>query len=76
MTEIVVPANLWDPGQEGSLLTWIYPNGAQVEEGDTIAEVIVEKSQFEITAPASGSLTHELAEGDSLFPGHRIGAIG
>ncbi len=57
MTDITVPADLWDTEDEGVILTWIYANGATVEQGNVLAELMVEKAQLEITAPAGGKLT-------------------
>jgi len=57
MTDITVPADLWDTEEEGVILTWIYSSGASVEQGKVLAELMVEKAQLEITAPASGTLT-------------------
>jgi pyruvate/2-oxoglutarate dehydrogenase complex dihydrolipoamide acyltransferase (E2) component len=56
MTDIVVPADLWDTDDEGVLFLWVYPDGAVVEKGKLIAELTVEKAQLELTAPASGRL--------------------
>ena len=55
--DILVPADLWGDSTEGVVVTWIYQNGAIVTEGKPIAEIMVEKAQLEITAPASGKLT-------------------
>ncbi len=57
MTDITVPEDLWDTEDEGVILTWIYANGAPVEKGNVLAELMVEKAQLEITAPVSGKLT-------------------
>ena len=38
-------------------MTWIYQNGATVAAGQPIAEIMVEKAQLELVAPASGRLT-------------------
>jgi pyruvate/2-oxoglutarate dehydrogenase complex dihydrolipoamide acyltransferase (E2) component len=56
MTDIVVPADLWDTEDEGVLFLWVYPDGTLVEQGRLIAEITVEKAQLELTAPASGRL--------------------
>jgi len=56
MTDIVVPADLWDTDDEGVLFLWVYTDGAIVEQGRLIAEITVEKAQLELNAPASGRL--------------------
>ena len=56
MTDIVVPADLWDTEDEGVLFLWVYPDGSLVEAGKLIAELTVEKAQLELVAPASGRL--------------------
>jgi len=55
--EILVPDEAWGESLEGVMLTWIYKDGAQVTEGKVIAEMMVEKAQIEVLAPASGRLT-------------------
>ena len=49
MTDIVVPADLWDTEDEGVLFLWVYPDGARVGNGKLIAEITVEKAQLELT---------------------------
>jgi pyruvate/2-oxoglutarate dehydrogenase complex dihydrolipoamide acyltransferase (E2) component len=56
MTDIVVPADLWDTEDEGVLFLWVYPDGSRVEKGKLIAEITVEKAQLELNAPATGRL--------------------
>lgn len=48
---------MWGETLEGVVVTWIYQNGANVVEGRPIAEIMVEKAQVELVAPASGRLT-------------------
>lgn len=55
--DILVPQEMWGESVEGVVVTWIYQNGATVTEGKPIAEIMVEKAQLEIVAPASGKLT-------------------
>jgi pyruvate/2-oxoglutarate dehydrogenase complex dihydrolipoamide acyltransferase (E2) component len=47
---------MWGDTLEGVVVTWIYQNGANVVEGRPIAEIMVEKAQVELVAPASGRL--------------------
>lgn len=75
MTDIIIAADAWDEDIEGSLLTWIYPDGASVKAGDVIAEITVEKLQVDIAAPADGVLSHAINEGDLVSKGAKIGAL-
>ena len=54
---ITVPADLWEDDSEGVITAWLFNNGVDVDESDLLAEVMVEKAQYEIVAPAAGVLT-------------------
>jgi pyruvate/2-oxoglutarate dehydrogenase complex dihydrolipoamide acyltransferase (E2) component len=56
MTDITVPEDLWDTDDEGVIFSWVYADGAVVEEGRLVVELTVEKAQLELNAPASGRL--------------------
>ena len=57
MTEVRIPEGLWDEGEKtGSIVVWLYSDGATVSEGDVLAELMVEKVTFEIDAPSGGTL--------------------
>ncbi len=57
MTEVRVPLDLWaEDDKTGSIVVWLYPDGASVKEGDLIAEILVEKTTLELYAPAGGTL--------------------
>lgn len=57
MTPVIIPHDLWDEDDKtGSIVVWLYKDGAEVKEGDLIAEVLVEKVTLELVAPASGRL--------------------
>lgn len=75
MTDIVVPADLWEPELEGVLLAWLYPDGAEVPEGEVIVELMVEKVQHELEAPAAGVLRHGVEEEALIRCGQVIGTI-
>ena len=57
MVEVVIPNDMWEEDLEGVIVTWIYKTGATVSEGDVLCEVMVEKSQSDLLAPATGTLT-------------------
>lgn len=75
MTDIRIAEDQWDEDIEGNLLTWIYDDGAEVAAGEVIVEIMVEKLQVEIEAPASGVLRHGKAEGDLVNRGEVIGKV-
>lgn len=56
MTDIIVPQDLWEDEREGVVLTWVYADGAVVEQGKLITELGVEKAQLELLAPVRGRL--------------------
>lgn len=75
MTDILVPQGQWEPDQEAALATWLYGDGETVQEGVTVAEIMVEKTSFEIPAPASGALSISIAEDEIVLPGQVVGSI-
>lgn len=66
MIDITVPPELVDDNDEVVLLTWVYADGAIVEQGKLIAELMIAKAQLELSAPASGRL-RILAPVDSVI---------
>ncbi len=56
-TEIIIEKDLWEEEQEGVITSWLADNGATIEKGTLIAEVMTDKVQFEINAPTTGKLT-------------------
>jgi pyruvate/2-oxoglutarate dehydrogenase complex dihydrolipoamide acyltransferase (E2) component len=75
MTDVVVPADLWDTEDEGVLFLWVYPDGARVEKGKLIAEITVEKAQLELVAPVSGRLTILVQPETIIRKGQVLGRI-
>lgn len=76
MTDITVPAGLWNDGNEAAISAWLYADGDAVAEGAIIAEIMVEKSSFELTAPASGILHISVAAEIPVTAGEVVGSIG
>lgn len=74
MSEVCVPAGLWQEG-EAAISAWLYSDGELVREGSVIAELMVEKSSFEIVAPASGTLTILVAAEESVAKGQLVATI-
>lgn len=77
MADITIPDGLWDVHKtpEGIVANWFYAEGGEVPAGATVAELMVEKSTFDIAAPGPGRL-HILVPKDGVVrPGMVIGRI-
>lgn len=75
MTDIIIPTNLWEEDEDAVITTWLVSDGATVEEGALIAEIMTAKVQYEINAPASGTITIK-EKADAVVPkGGVIGTI-
>ncbi|MEM1130993.1 MAG: biotin/lipoyl-containing protein [Pseudomonadota bacterium] len=75
-TDIVVPSDLWEEDEDAVITTWLVSDGATVEEGGLIAEIMTAKVQYEIHAPATGTISIK-EEADAVVPkGAVIGTIG
>lgn len=74
-TKIVIPSDLWEEDNETVITSWLVNDGAVVEKGALIAEIMTAKVQYEIRAPASGTVT--ITENvDAVLPkGAVIGSI-
>lgn len=77
MTDIRIPEGLWDVSQipEAIVANWFYSSGSTVAEGATVAEVMAEKTSYDITAPAAGTLTILVPRDGVVKPGSLIGRI-
>jgi pyruvate/2-oxoglutarate dehydrogenase complex dihydrolipoamide acyltransferase (E2) component len=56
MIEVRIPPDLWEDDREGVVVSWLYNDGAVVEAGKLITELMVEKAQLELHAPGAGRL--------------------
>ncbi|MEH6361288.1 MAG: biotin/lipoyl-containing protein [Amylibacter sp.] len=72
-TDIVIPSDLWDDDDETVITAWLASDGAQVNEGALIAEIMTAKVQHEIDAPASGKLT--IVKDEVVAKGDVIGTV-
>ena len=59
---------------EGMVATWFVREGGQVDEGETLCEIQVEKVSVDVPAPASGTLAEILVGENEEF--HRDDALG
>ncbi len=75
MMNVIIPEDMWEDDKEGVIVSWIYQDGAEVSEGDAICEVIVEKIQSDIVAPASGTLSIISEADDVVQLGQQIATI-
>jgi pyruvate/2-oxoglutarate dehydrogenase complex dihydrolipoamide acyltransferase (E2) component len=73
--EITIPSNLWDTDSEAVITSWFMGDGARVEKGALVAEVMTEKIQFEIIASSSGTLSIKRVADDIVKKGDVIGEI-
>lgn len=74
-TDIVIPSDLWEEDEETVITSWLVDDGSTVEEGALIAEIMTAKVQYEILAPASGTVSIK-AEADAVVAkGAVIGSI-
>jgi pyruvate/2-oxoglutarate dehydrogenase complex dihydrolipoamide acyltransferase (E2) component len=55
-TPVAVPQDLWEEDLPGIVSAWLFEDGDPVKEGDLIAELMVEKTTYDLTAPAAGQL--------------------
>ncbi|MET1412085.1 lipoyl domain-containing protein [Roseibium sp. HPY-6] len=75
MTDIIIPTDLWEEDEDTVITSWLVNDGASVEEGALIAEIMTAKVQYEIHAPASGTISIA-KEADAVVPkGGVIGTI-
>jgi pyruvate/2-oxoglutarate dehydrogenase complex dihydrolipoamide acyltransferase (E2) component len=75
-TPVIIPPDLWDEDESmGSTLLWLRSDGADVHEGDLIAEVLVEKVTLELAAPASGTLRIQVEPEVTVHKGDLVALI-
>ncbi len=67
--------DMWTHEDEGALSKWFVSDGDSVSEGDMIATVALEKTEFEVTSPASGTIIILKKEDDIVLSGDVIAKI-
>jgi len=75
MTDIIVPIDMWEEDVEGVIVSWLYNDGASVEKGKPLAEIMVEKIQSDVLAPETGTLTISEPADAIVKKGQLIGKI-
>lgn len=75
--DIAIAPDLWDAATnpEGIVANWFYQEGAEVAKGTTVAEIMVEKTSFDIVAPAGGRLHIVVGKDGVVKPGTVIGTL-
>ncbi|MFM8497623.1 MAG: lipoyl domain-containing protein [Planctomycetia bacterium] len=73
--KLVVP-DLGMPGAVITLSLWLVPEGAEVLEGDRVAEVLCGAVTIDLEAPVTGRLVRHLVDEDAaVAPGTAIAAF-
>jgi pyruvate/2-oxoglutarate dehydrogenase complex dihydrolipoamide acyltransferase (E2) component len=66
---------MWDDDKEGVIVSWLYRDGASVSKGEVICEIMVEKVQSDLLAPASGTLSIVEEADEVVSKGQLIASI-
>lgn len=74
-TDIRIPEDLYEGDEESVITAWLASDGARVKEGALVAEIMTAKVQFEMTAPASGTLKILKQQDEVVAKGTVIGQI-
>ncbi|RIK92344.1 MAG: biotin attachment protein [Proteobacteria bacterium] len=75
MTDVRIDESFWEGDDPAALTTWYYSDGAYVEAGNVIAEIMLQKTQMEIEAPVSGTLHHKTQIEQAVRKGDVIAVI-
>lgn len=73
---VKIPTDLWEEDSEAVITSWLVSDGGAVSEGQLIAEIMVEKVQHEVRAPASGSISISQPAEAVVAKGDEIASIG
>lgn len=67
--------DMWTNEDEGALSKWFVSDGDQVREGDMIATIALEKTEFEVVAQTSGQISILVHEDGVVRAGDTIARI-
>jgi pyruvate/2-oxoglutarate dehydrogenase complex dihydrolipoamide acyltransferase (E2) component len=70
VTEVVLAENFWegvDPVTEALLDQWLVREGERVVAGQTLAKVVLVKTNLEVVAPADGVVERILVPAEQTF---------
>lgn len=73
--EVIIPLDLWEEDGDGAIANWLVSDGSAVTQGSVIVEVMIEKVQYEIEAPVSGTLAITKVEEEIVSKGDVIATI-
>lgn len=73
--QISIPEDLWEEDTEAVITSWLVSEGASVSKGTLIAEVMCEKVQYEIEAPAAGVIKILKEVDEIVSKGDVIGTV-
>jgi pyruvate dehydrogenase E2 component (dihydrolipoamide acetyltransferase) len=74
-TEVLMP-KLSDSMEEGTILSWLVAQGADVASGQDLLEVETDKANMTVEAEGSGALEILVAEGETVAVGTPIARLG
>lgn len=72
---ITIPMDLWEEDEEAVLTAWLVDNDSKVSTGQLIAEVMVEKIQYEINSTCDGIISIISEEDDVVNKGSVIAEV-
>ena len=74
--EVIIPYDIWEENIEEAVVTnWLVSDGAEVDKGTLLAEIMIEKAQYEIESPASGIIKIKKSEDEVVARGDSIAII-
>lgn len=77
--EIALPSEAWqdvEPGTEALVEEWLVAEGTSVKAGQTLASVVVVKTNHEVLAPADGIVQKILVSAEATFkPGQALALL-
>lgn len=76
MTDVLFPVMSAERAEaEGVVATWYVATGESVAAGQTLADVQMDKVDAEVVAPAAGTVTLLVAEGDAVRQGSVVARL-
>lgn len=76
MAEIIRMPRMSDTMEEGNIVGWLVEEGAEIDAGDTIAEVETDKATMDLDSPDDGVLLHIAVKEGAVPIGGVIAIIG
>ena len=73
--DVIITEDICEAGSQCVITTWLFDDGDPVEQGTPIVEIMLEKAQLELDAPASGTLRIKVQPEQPLTQGDVIAII-